>query len=114
MESVTDEKLEPIFLLYHEFDNDYLMLKGMDLNKIEEIINKEKVKIYKEHIEKIDETNMYSIGKILLHIHGIEDFPYPGSIVTVNINLSPFIVKTKETSENPAQNYCEINQQFLM
>lgn len=117
MELVTDEELGPILLLYHEFDNDYMMLKGMgeeSFNQIKEFIGRERSRVYKNLIEKVDDTNMYSIGKVLLQIHGIEDFPYPGSIVTVKINLNPFITETEEVSQSPLLNSCDINQQFLM
>lgn len=111
------EELGSILLLHHEFDNDYIMLKGIgeeSSKEIKEFIDIERDKMYKELIEKIDESNMYSVGKILLHIHGIEDFPYGGALVSVKVRVNPFVVETEEVSQNAALNCCDINQQFLM
>jgi len=116
-EFIEDEELGPMLVLYHEFDNDYLLLKGVtkeNLLEIQNFIQKESEKEYKEVITKIDETNKYSMGKISLHIFGLEEFAYPGASVCVKIGLDPYILETCESSKL-VDNCCyDINQQFLM
>ena len=69
VELVDDEYLGVMLVLYHEYDNDYLMLKGMsaeNLSEIQRYVLQESEKIYKDTVSKIDDTNMYCIGKISL------------------------------------------------
>lgn len=112
-----DDALEPIMLLYHEFDDDYLMLKGLKREEfmiLQEFIMKERDKVYKELMSKIDERNMYCIGKLWLQFFMIEDFPYQEANVSVRINLEPFALKTKGSTQLNERFSYDLTQQFLL
>ncbi len=67
VELVDDRDLGKILVLYHEYDNDYLMFKGTSQESLQEIrgfLLEERNKIYKELVNKIDDTNRYNVGKV--------------------------------------------------
>jgi len=104
-------------LLYHEFDNDYLMLKGLkyaEFKQIQEIIVKERDKEYKEIMTKIDVTNKYCVGKLWVNLFMIEDFPYQDANVSVRIIMEPYTVKSKECTMMTKSFSYDLNQQFLL
>jgi hypothetical protein len=104
-------------LLYHEFDNDYLMLKGLrcdDFKHVQDFIVKERDKEYKELMTKIDVTNKYCVGKLWLNLFMIEDFPFQDTNVSVRIIMEPFTVKSKESTKMNEKFSYDLNQQFLL
>lgn len=110
-------KKEEMLQLYHEFDSDRLLIKGLDhagLKRVQECILKERDKVYSDTMTEIDETNKYCIGKLWLQFLMIEDFPYRDANVSVRVELEPFTVETRKSTKLNDRFSYELNQQFIL
>jgi hypothetical protein len=55
-------------------------------------------------METVNQTNMYSFGKIHLRIRGIENSPNIGKVF-IRIRFDPFFLETRKLKEPKKDNY---------
>jgi hypothetical protein len=101
-----DNKEHQTLIIKHDFDSEWLLLVFEEFQK--QFSEKRKqllaksLEYSKATMDKPDQTNRYSFGKVHLRVNGIDNIPNIGKLF-FRVRLGPFFIETRRL-KGPTKN----------